>query len=145
MPAHGERDARQHRPIALGLQAPTRFHAARRGALVSAMPGRERYLFVCTNRREDGHAKGSCAAAGSEELVKKLKAAVLARGAQARVRVCSTSCLDLCEHGAAVVDEPRHVVYGGVTAADVDELADALVSGEVVSRLVVDSGVPEVG
>lgn len=70
--------------------------------------------------------------------MKRLKAALLERGlAKSVARACSTSCLDLCEHGAAVVLEPDHVVYGGVTLADVDAIADALAKGEVVERLVV--------
>jgi (2Fe-2S) ferredoxin len=101
------------------------------------MPHRERYLFVCTNRRSDDNPKGSCAQKGSEELVKKLKAALLARGAAARVRACSSSCLDLCEIGASIVQEPEHVAYGRVTVDDVDAIADAATKGEVVERLVV--------
>ena len=42
------------------------------------MPHRERYLFVCINRRPDDNPKGSCAQKGSEELVKKLKASGVA-------------------------------------------------------------------
>ena len=101
------------------------------------MPHRERYLFICTNRREEGHAKGSCAQKGSEDLVKKLKAAFLARGVADRVRACSSSCLDLCEIGASIVQEPEHVAYGNVTDVDVDALADAVAKGEVLERLVV--------
>jgi len=104
------------------------------------MPHRKTYLFVCTNRREEGHPKGSCAAKGSEDLVKKLKAALLAKGAAGTIRTCSTSCLDLCEIGAAVVQEPEHVAYGNVTAADVEEIADAAIAGNVVERLVVHRG-----
>ena len=108
------------------------------------MPHRERYLFICTNRRPDDHPKGSCAARGSEQLVKDLKSALLARGAANRIRACSSSCLDLCEIGAAVLQEPDHVAYGNVTAADVAEIADAVVEGKVVDRLVVHRpGEPE--
>jgi (2Fe-2S) ferredoxin len=106
----------------------------KRGAV---MPHRERYLFVCTNRRPEDNPKGSCAQKGSEELVKALKAALLQRGLQGRLRACSTSCLDLCEVGAAIVQEPDHVAYGGVTVADVDAIADAAAVGAVVERLVV--------
>ena len=42
-----------------------------------------------------------------------------------------------CETGISVVQEPEHVAYGGVTLADVDEIADAAARGEVVERLVV--------
>jgi (2Fe-2S) ferredoxin len=104
------------------------------------MPHRDRYLFVCTNRREEGHPKGSCAAKGSEELVKELKAALLRNKAQASVRACSTSCLDLCEIGAAIVQEPDHVAYGNVTVTDVEEIASAAAKGTVVERLVVHRG-----
>src|SRR5262245_40857349 len=101
------------------------------------MPHRERYLFVCTNRRPDDNPKGSCAQKGSEEIVKKLKAALVARGAAARVRACTSSCLDLCEIGASIVQEPEHVAYGRVTLDDVEAIADAASKGEVVDRLVV--------
>lgn len=101
------------------------------------MPHRERYLFVCTNRRPEGHPKGSCAQKGSEELVRQLKKALLARGAAGRVRACSTSCLDLCEIGASIVQEPDHVAYGHVTLDDIAAIAEAADKGEVVERLVV--------
>jgi (2Fe-2S) ferredoxin len=101
------------------------------------MPHRERYLFVCTNRRPDDHPKGSCAGRGSEEVVKKLKAALLERGVAGRIRACTSSCLDLCEIGVTVVQEPEHVAYGHVTVEDVDAIVDAAIEGKVVDRLVV--------
>jgi (2Fe-2S) ferredoxin len=104
------------------------------------MPHRERYLFVCTNRRPDDHPKGSCAQKGSEEIAKRLKAALLGRGVAMRIRSCTASCLDLCESGVSIVQEPEHVAYGGVTLADVDAIADAAAKGEVVERLVVAGG-----
>jgi (2Fe-2S) ferredoxin len=107
------------------------------------MPFRERYLFICTNRRAEDNPKGSCAAKGSEELVAALKEALVKRGVHKdRVRACASGCLDLCESGATVLQEPEHVAYGGVTLADVDELADAASRGEVVARLVVQGRVP---
>jgi (2Fe-2S) ferredoxin len=39
--------------------------------------------------------------------------------------------------GVAVLQEPQHVAYGGVTLDDVDAIADAAARGEVISRLVV--------
>jgi (2Fe-2S) ferredoxin len=104
------------------------------------MPHRERYLFVCTNRRPDDNPKGSCAQKGSEELVKRLKAALASRGAARRVRACASGCLDLCEIGASIVQEPEHVAYGRVTLDDVDALAEAVDKGTVVERLVVFGG-----
>jgi (2Fe-2S) ferredoxin len=102
------------------------------------MPHRDRYLFVCINRRPDGHPKGSCAEKGSEQLVPLLKEALAQRGvAKTAVRACSSSCLDLCETGISIVQEPEHVAYGRVTIADVEPIADAASRGEVVERLVV--------
>jgi (2Fe-2S) ferredoxin len=102
------------------------------------MPTRQRYLFVCTNRRPEGHPKGSCAQKGSEEVVAKLKEALAKRGtAKDVVRACSSSCLDLCETGISVVQEPEHVAYGNVTLADVDAIADAASGGGVLARLAV--------
>ena len=105
------------------------------------MPPRQRYLFVCTNRRAPDNPKGSCAQKGSEELVPKLKEALAKKGlAKEVVRACSSSCLDMCETGISILQEPEHVVYGHVTLADVDEIAEAAGRGEVVERLVVARG-----
>jgi (2Fe-2S) ferredoxin len=102
------------------------------------MPFRQRYLFVCTNRRPDGHPKGSCAEKGAEAVVAALKDALARRGvAKDVVRACASGCIDLCESGMSIVQEPEHVAYGRVTLADVDAIADAASRGYVVERLVV--------
>ena len=108
------------------------------------MPHRERYLFVCTNHRPEGHAKGSCGGKGAEEFVTALKDALAKRGVSKRVRACAASCLDLCETGISLVQEPDHVAYGNATLADVDDLAEAVAGGSVLHRLVVsESAAPK--
>jgi (2Fe-2S) ferredoxin len=98
---------------------------------------RRRYLFVCTNRRPDDDAKGSCAARGSEEIRAALKEQVAARGlAKLGARVCKSSCLDQCSSGVCILVEPDHFLYGRVTPADVPEIVESLASGRRVERLV---------
>lgn len=97
------------------------------------MPSRERYLFVCTNRRPDDHPKGSCAARGSEELLKEIKAELLRGKLADRFRACGATCLDACENGAAVLLEPDHVILDGVTLADVPAIVRELEAGERAS------------
>jgi (2Fe-2S) ferredoxin len=101
------------------------------------MPHRERYLLICTNRRPADHPKGSCAAKGAEALVPLLKEGLAKRGLSRRVRACSTSCIDLCEIGASILQEPEHVAYGNVCDVDIPDLLDALEAGHVLTRLVV--------
>src|SRR5947209_19479556 len=98
---------------------------------------RKRYLFVCINRRAEENPKGCCAAKDSEEVYRALKAEVAARGlARLEARVCTSSCLDQCVSGVTVLVESDHFFYGGVTVADVPEIADGLVKGQPVKRLV---------
>jgi len=98
----------------------------------------ERHVFVCENRRPEGHPRGCCAAAGGTEVKEALKAELKARGLQTRVRTNSAGCLDACEHGVALVVYPEGVWYGGVTPADVPEIVDRhLVGGAPVERLVI--------
>ena len=101
------------------------------------MPLRQRYLFVCTNRRADDDAKGSCAVRGSEEIRAALKEQVAARGlAKLQARVCKSSCLDQCSSGVCILVEPDHFFYGRVTLADLPEIVEALANGQRVERLV---------
>jgi (2Fe-2S) ferredoxin len=97
----------------------------------------ERHVFVCENRRPDGHPRGCCASRGGTEVKEALKAALKARGLQGRVRANSAGCLDACENGVTVVVYPDGVWYGRVTAADVPEIVEShLVGGRPVERLV---------
>ena len=104
------------------------------------MAKRQRYLFVCINRRLDDNPKGCCAAKGSEEVYRALKAEVAARGlAKDKVRVCTSSCLDQCATGITILVEPDHFFYGRVMLADLSEIVDALEIGQRVERLVLTS------
>jgi (2Fe-2S) ferredoxin len=101
------------------------------------MPKRQRYLFVCINRRPDDNPKGCCVAKGSEDVYKALKAEVAARGlAKIEARVCTSSCLDQCATGVTILVEPDHFFYGRVTVADVPEIVDRLTVSQRVERLV---------
>ncbi|HKP03000.1 MAG TPA: (2Fe-2S) ferredoxin domain-containing protein [Chthoniobacterales bacterium] len=101
------------------------------------MPQRERYLFVCTNRREANHEKGSCAEKGSEAVRAALKDELAARGlAKVKARACSSSCLDQCSSGICILVEPDHFFYGRVTLNDVPEIVEALGTDRRVERLV---------
>ena len=104
------------------------------------MPQRERYLFVCANRRDANHEKGSCAEKGSEEIRLALKEQLAARGlAKVNARACSSSCLDQCSSGICVLVEPDHFFYGRVTLADVPEIVEGIASGRRVERLVLSA------
>jgi (2Fe-2S) ferredoxin len=101
---------------------------------------RNRYLFVCINRRAEDNPKGCCAARDSEEVYKALKEQVAVRGlAKLEARVCTSSCLDQCESGVTILIEPDHFFYGHVTVADVPEIVDGLVNNRRVKRLVVSA------
>ena len=101
---------------------------------------RQRYFFVCTNRRAEDDPKGSCAAKGSEAVRDALKEQVKARGlAKLRARICKSSCLDQCSSGVCILVEPDHFFYGRVTLADVPEIVEALANGQRVERLVLGS------
>jgi (2Fe-2S) ferredoxin len=100
------------------------------------MPPYEKHVFICTNRREEGHPRGSCAEKGSEEVRARFKEALKKRGLARQMRANAAGCLDTCEFGCSVVVYPDGVWYQKVTPGDVDEIVDEhLVNGRVVERL----------
>lgn len=103
------------------------------------MAKRQRYLFVCVNRRPDGTPKGSCAARGAVEVHAKLKALLKERGlAETEIRPCTSSCLDTCWAGPTISVWPDGYFYGNVTLDDVEAIVDAFERGERIERLVLD-------
>jgi len=86
-------------------------------------PYYETHVFVCTNRRPDGHKRGSCAARGSEPLRDYMKARAKELGMNA-VRVNSAGCLDRCELGPCVVLYPEGVWYRLDSRETVDNILE---------------------
>ena len=83
----------------------------------------EAHIFVCCNRRPDGHPRGSCAAKGSERLRDYMKARGKELGLTA-IRVNTAGCLDRCEKGPSLVIYPEGVWYQINSTADVDRVLD---------------------
>jgi (2Fe-2S) ferredoxin len=103
------------------------------------MPRRERFLFVCNNRRPDGNPKGSCAQSGSEAIHKALKEEIVRRGlASTKIRACTSSCLDICEVGPTIYVSPDDYFLGRVTIDDVPAIVDAIAEGKRLESRVVD-------
>lgn len=93
------------------------------------------HVFVCTNRRPDGHSRGSCAARGSEKLRDYMKS----RMKEAKVplsRINTAGCLERCEFGPTLVIYPEGVWYHADTTADIDEIIqEHILCGRRVHRL----------
>jgi len=101
-----------------------------------AEPHLERHVFICTNRREAGNPKGSCAEKGGEAIRDAFKQQLHERGLKGRMRANAAGCLDQCARGATVVVYPEQVWYGGVTPDDVPEIIEKhLIGGVPVDRL----------
>lgn len=102
------------------------------------MPKFQRHVFVCTNERDASDARGCCAARGAHEVAEAFKKKLHEAGLKRIVRPNKAGCLDQCAHGAVVVVYPEQVWYGGVTAADVDEIIQShILGGKPVARLVI--------
>ncbi len=81
------------------------------------------HVFVCANRRPEGHPRGSCAAKGSEKLRDYMKARAKELGLPA-TRINTSLCLDRCELGPCIVIYPEGVWYRISSPADVDAVLE---------------------
>src|SRR5712692_8625004 len=105
------------------------------------MPKFEKHVFICMNQREDGHPRGCCDPSGAGELQRLFKTRLTQRGFKL-VRANKSGCLDQCELGPTVVVYPEAVWYGGVTAADVEEIIEShIVNNRPVKRLIIPDAV----
>ena len=92
------------------------------------------HVFCCTNRREDGHKRGSCAASGAEDLQKYMKARAKELGIT-QARINKAGCLDRCECGPVMVLYPQGLWYHYESEGDIDRILAAHQAGEVVDDL----------
>lgn len=98
------------------------------------------HVFCCTNRRADGHVRGSCAARGGEKLRDYMKARAKELGLDG-VRINSAGCLDRCELGPTLVIYPEGIWYRATSTADIDRILTAhIVEGGRAHELMLRPG-----
>ena len=98
------------------------------------------HVFVCCNRRPDGHPRGSCAEKGSERLRDYMKARAKELRIP-RIRINSAGCLDRCELGPCAVIYPEGVWYRLTSPTDVDMVLERhVLAGERVESLLLPTG-----
>jgi (2Fe-2S) ferredoxin len=96
-----------------------------------------RYVFVCFNRRQEGHPLGSCFDRGSQDTWQRLRE--LQDELDLDVRICYSGCLGPCEFGPVIAIEPDDVFYGTVDA----EMAEVIVQAHLVdNELIADLQIP---
>jgi (2Fe-2S) ferredoxin len=95
------------------------------------MPRPRIQILVCTNERDPGGKKPSCAPRGSVEVYKRFKDRVKELGIRDHVMVTRTGCLKHCSQGTTVAVQPYNLWYRRVnTARDVEEILQTTVLGE---------------
>ncbi len=94
------------------------------------------HIFVCENKRPDGHPKGCCADKGSVEIREHFKTRLKELGLNSDIRANASGCLDACEFGVSIVIYPEQIWYGGVTKDDVEEIIQShIINNKPVERL----------
>jgi len=81
------------------------------------------HVFVCGNRRPEGHPRGCCASKGSEKIRDYMKVRVKELGIEG-VRINQAGCLDRCELGPCAVLYPEGVWYKLDSFEAVDEVLE---------------------
>jgi (2Fe-2S) ferredoxin len=96
----------------------------------------EKHIFICENKRPEGHPKGCCADKGSPDVKEQFKKRLKELGLATTVRANTAGCLDACEHGITVVVYPEQIWYGHVSIDDVEEiLQEHIIKNTPVDRL----------
>ncbi|MEW6508526.1 MAG: (2Fe-2S) ferredoxin domain-containing protein [Bacteroidota bacterium] len=102
------------------------------------MPRFDKHIFICQNKREESHPRGSCLAKGSNEVTEQFRKRLKELGLNSKIRANSSGCLDACEFGTTIVVYPGQIWYGGVTKEDVEEIIQSHVINNIpVDRLII--------
>jgi (2Fe-2S) ferredoxin len=95
-----------------------------------------KHIFICENKRPDGHPRGCCAEKGSGEIREQFKSRLKELGLNADIRANTSGCLDACEFGVSIVVYPEQTWYGQVTKNDIEEIIQShIINNKPVERL----------
>lgn len=82
------------------------------------------HIFICSQRRAEGHPRSCCAAHGSDALMDVFVKELISRNLQNRVGLTQTGCLGPCQAGANVLIYPGGYMYSWVNTEDAAEIID---------------------
>jgi len=82
----------------------------------------QRAIFICTNKRVEGHPKPCCFNRGSRELRDELKAMVRAEGLDGKIKIFQSGCLGGCERGPMALRYPDGQLMMGVQQEDLAQI-----------------------
>lgn len=88
-----------------------------------------KFVFVCVNKRPDGHPRGCCIERGSGDLFNAFRAAT-GRHRLDDVKIVISGCMEGCMVGPTVMVAPDNVWYGGVTVDDVELIVEQHLIGD---------------
>lgn len=98
----------------------------------------DKHIFICENKRHEGHPKGCCADKGSPLIREKFKKRLKELKLNNNIRTNSSGCLDACEFGPTIVIYPEQVWYGGVKLEDVEEIIQShILNNKIVERIII--------
>jgi (2Fe-2S) ferredoxin len=96
------------------------------------------HVFVCGNRRPDGHERGCCASKGSEKLRDYMKVRAKELGLKT-VRINQSGCLDRCELGPCAVLYPEGIWYKLESREAIDQILEQhIIAGTRIPELMLD-------
>ncbi|QFY41984.1 (2Fe-2S) ferredoxin domain-containing protein [Candidatus Methylospira mobilis] len=100
------------------------------------MPKPSKHVFVCVQRRQEGHPRGCCAQQGGDAVMNAFLTQIQQRNLFNTISVTNTGCLGPCSFGASVLVYPEGIMYGKVTPEDVPAIIDEHLLNDVpVERL----------
>ena len=99
-----------------------------------------KHIFICENKRPEGHPRGCCSEKGSLEIREHFKTRLKELGLNAEIRANGAGCLDACESGPTLVVYPEGVYYRNVQLSDVEEIIQKhIIENTPVERLVLQT------
>jgi len=87
----------------------------------------QKAIFVCTQKRPDGHPIPCCANRDGMALRQELREMVKNQGLDQEIKVFTSGCLGACDHGPVAVRYPDGEYLLGISRDDLPEIFEDLV------------------